>query len=276
MTTESSLAQPRSRAVRPALAAWRQSLWRHRRLTGPLLVLLAWWLVGAAQWLPVSLLPPLGAVLRAATESIGSGALPAAAAISGGRLLADFVLGSGLGIVLGLVSGLSRHGEELLDSTLQALRAIPFLALAPFFSLWFSVDEVAKIALVAFGATFPAYLGTVAGIRATDIRLVEAARVCGLSASERVREVILPGAFPELLTGLRIGFSWALAALVSAELTSSSAGIGMLIAEAREYVQTELLFVCVLSYALLGLTADTALRFIARWRMPWRRAFSGH
>ncbi|WP_225781793.1 ABC transporter permease [Xenophilus sp. Marseille-Q4582] len=238
-------------------------------------MLLAWWLVGAAQWLPASLLPPLGSVLQAATESIGSGALPAAAAISGGRLLAGFVLGSGLGIVLGLVSGLSRHGEDLLDSTLQGLRAIPFLALAPFFSLWFSVDEVAKVALVAFGATFPAYLGTVAGIRATDVRLVEAARVCGLSARERVREVILPGAFPELLTGLRIGFSWALAALVSAELTSSSTGIGTLIAEAREYVQTELLFVCVLTYALLGLAADTGLRLVARWQMPWRRVFGG-
>ncbi|MFT4266339.1 MAG: ABC transporter permease [Xenophilus sp.] len=208
-------------------------------------------------------------------DVIANGKLFAAVGVSGLRLGVGFALGSVLGVALGLCAGLWRHGDELLDGTLQALRAIPFLALAPLFNLWFSNGEAAKVLLVGFGATFPLYLSTTAGIRAVDARLLEAAKVSGLARWERIREVILPGALPQILTGLRIGFGWALAALVSAELTKAASGIGALVAEAREFVQTDLLFVCAVTYALLGLAADGALRLAAARLLRWRRAYEG-
>lgn len=246
-----------------------------RRLSGPVLLLALWALASAAGWFQEQILPSPWRVFAAFGETIADGSLIHATTVSLARLSAGFAIGSAIGMTFGVISGLWVYGEDLLDRTLQAVRSIPFLALAPLFSLWFSVDEFAKIALVAFGSIFPLYLNTIAGIRAVDIRLVESASVAGLDAVGRIREVILPGALPSVFVGLRIGFSWALAALVSSELVSASAGIGALIGQAREFVQTDVIFVCVVTYALIGLLADGVLRFI-EWRlMPWRQAFTG-
>lgn len=247
----------------------------YHRLAGPVLLLLVWSIASAAGWFAPQILPSPASVATALTHSVAEGTLVPAIGISLTRLLAGFAIGASLGVFLGLVSGLWQYGEDLLDGTLQALRAIPFLALAPLFGLWFTNDEFAKVALVAFGSVFPLYLNTIAGIRAVDIKLVESASVVGLNSVERIREVILPGALPAIFVGLRIGFSWALAALVSAELANASAGIGAVIGQAREFVQTDLIFVCVVTYAFIGLFADNLLRFI-EWRlMPWRQTFTG-
>jgi sulfonate transport system permease protein len=245
------------------------------RLAGPVILLLVWHIAAVAGWFDARVLPGPVAVITALGTSVSDGTLLPAVLVSLTRLLAGFLLGSALGVLLGLISGLWQAGEDLLDGTLQALRAIPFLALAPLFGLWFVSDELAKVALVAFGSLFPLYLNTISGIRAVDVRLVESASVVGLSSVERIREVILPGALPSIFVGLRIGFSWALAALVSSELANASAGIGALVAQAREFVQTDMIFVCVVTYALIGLFADNVLRLI-EWRvMPWRQTFTG-
>lgn len=241
-----------------------------KRLLGVLALLTLWALVSLLPGYPTHLAPTPAAVLQAAWESTQDGRLPSALSVSGARLATGFFIGSLIGISLGLLAGASRQAHDVLDGTLQALRAIPFLALAPMFSLWFSADEAAKIALVAFGASFPLYLSTLAGIRALDPGLLEAAQVHGLTPLARLRDIVLPGASPQLLTGLRIGFTWALAALVAAELTNSVNGIGALIAEAREYVQIDLIFVCIVSYALFGLLADLLLKGLARLLMPWQ------
>lgn len=241
----------------------------HKRLLGPLVLLLSWTLASLAGWFAPSIIPSPAAVAQAAWDTLLDGQLPAAAAISGARLLAGYAIGAVIGIALGLLAGSSPRAQDTMDGTLQALRAIPFLALAPMFSLWFSSDEASKIALVAFGATFPLYLGTTSGMRTLDRGLLEAARVNGLSPLERIREVVLPGAAPHIVTALRIGFTWSLAALVATELTSSVAGIGALVAQAREYVQTDLIFVCIMTYALFGLLADYVLRLAAQAFMPW-------
>jgi sulfonate transport system permease protein len=155
---------------------------------------------------------------------------------------------------------------------MQMLRTLPFLALVPLFILWFGIGEFPKIALVTLGATFPVYLNLFAGIRAADPKLIEAARVFGLSGLSLVRRVILPGALPSLLVGLRyaLGVSWL--SLVVAEQINANSGIGHLINDARDFLRTDIIVVGLLVYALLGLGADAAIRGVERRALRWRQS----
>ena len=113
------------------------------------------------------------------------------------------LLGGGLGLALGLLNGASRRAETLLDTTLQMIRNIPVLALIPLFILWFGIEETAKLALLSVGVFFPVYLNTFHGIRSVDPALIEMGRSYGLSGWRLYRDVILPGALPSMLVGLR-------------------------------------------------------------------------
>lgn len=247
-----------------------------RRAAMPALLLAVWSFAAAAGWLSPAILPSPRAVVNAAMRLGAEGTLLGAVGVTLYRFVAGFVVGGLVGVSLGILVSLWSRGEELLDGTMQALRAIPFLALAPMFSLWFGAGEASRIALVAFGAMFPLYLNTISGVRAVDRRLAESAQAVGVRGWELIREVALPGALPSILVGARLSFSWALAALVSAEIIGAPTGIGALIAQAREFVQTDVIFLCVVIYALLGLLADALVRF-TEWRLlTWRRTFSGN
>ncbi|MDM0089168.1 MULTISPECIES: ABC transporter permease [unclassified Variovorax] len=248
---------------------------RGRRAFVPLLLVVLWSLASAAGWLSPAVLPSPWAVLGAALRLGVDGVLFEAVGISLYRFLAGFALGAVAGVGLGVLVALWSRGEQLLDGTMQALRAIPFLALAPMFSLWFGAGEASRIALVAFGAMFPLYLNTISGVHAVDRRLAESAHAVGVHGWGVVREIALPGALPSMLVGARLSFSWALAALVSAEIIGAPTGIGALIAQAREFVQVDVIFLCVVVYALLGLAADALVRWL-EWRLlAWRRTFAG-
>jgi sulfonate transport system permease protein len=136
--------------------------------------------------------------LKAFWTLSASGELWQHLAISSWRALVGFAIGGSIGLVLGLISGLSRWGERLLDTSIQMLRNVPHLALIPLVILWFGIDETAKIFLVSLGTLFPIYINTWHGIRNIDRGLVEMARSYGLSGFALFRHVILPGALPSL------------------------------------------------------------------------------
>ena len=155
-----------------------------------------------------------------------SGELWQHVSVSAARALSGLAIGGSLGLMLGLLTGTFRSAETLLDSTLQMVRNIPPLALIPLVILWFGIDESAKLFLVAIGVFFPIYLNTFHGIRSVDTGLVEMARSYGLSGFALYRQVILPGALPSILVGLRfsLGLMWVL--LIVAETVSAQSGIG--------------------------------------------------
>jgi sulfonate transport system permease protein len=119
-------------------------------------------------------------------------------------------------------------------------------------------------------ATFPLYLNLFAGIRGVDVRLVEAARSFGLSGWALVRDVILPGALPSFFVGLRYALGISLLILVVAEQINAQAGLGHLINNARDFMRTDIIVVCLLVYALLGLAADAFVRTLERKALAWR------
>ena len=239
----------------------------------PVLTLAAWELSSRGGWLSTRVLPEPWSVITAFWNLLASGELIQHVAVSTGRALAGLAIGGGLGLLLGLFTGTFRIGETLLDTTLQMVRNIPALALIPLVILWFGIDESAKLFLVSVGVFFPIYLNTFHGIRSVDKGLIEMARSYGLSGWQLYRQVILPGALPSVLVGLRfsLGLMWVL--LIVAETISAQSGIGYLTMNAREFLQTDVVLVGILLYALLGKLADVLAKALERWWLRWHPGY---
>ncbi|SPA37152.1 alkanesulfonate transport protein; ABC superfamily, membrane component [Cupriavidus taiwanensis] len=240
----------------------------------PMLLIVAWQLASQNGWLSSRVLPAPLAVVQAAWELARSGELWRHVGVSTWRALLGFAIGGGLGLLLGLLTGTFRTAATLLDSTLQMVRNIPALALIPLVILWFGIDESAKLFLVSLGVFFPVYLNTYHGIRSVDAGLVEMARSYGLSGWQLYREVILPGALPGILVGVRfaLGLMWVV--LIVAETISAQAGIGYMTMNAREFLQTDVVLVGILLYALLGKLADWLSRGLERYWLRWHPGYA--
>jgi sulfonate transport system permease protein len=264
-------------ALRPA--AQRESRWKLprgvRRTLGPLGVLAVWYALSATGVLPADVLASPVDVLDKAWQMTTSGELPTAIAVSGRRVVYGFVIGALIGTVAALVAGLFRFGEDLVDSTFGMLRTLPWVGLIPLFIIWFGIDEQPKIALVALGVTFPLYFNIYAGIRGVDAQLAEAGTVLGLRRLGLIRHVILPGALPSALVGLRYALGSAWLALVFAEQVNATQGIGYLMTNAEQFFQTDVIVVCLIVYAFLGLFTDLIVRFAIRYLLSWRASFEG-
>ncbi|WP_326680705.1 ABC transporter permease [Streptomyces sp. NBC_01237] len=240
------------------------------RALGPVALLALWWTASATGVLTADVLASPAEVIRAVGELWGNGQLPDALTTSLTRSGLGLLIGLAAGLTLGITTGFTRLGDELLDSSLQTLRTIPFLSLVPLFMVWFGINETAKILLIAVATTFPMYVSTSSGVRNTDPKLIEAMRSFGMSRLGIVREVVLPGALPSLLAGLRLSMTLSVIALIAAEEINATAGIGYLMSQAQSYARTDILAVCILVYGLLGLGADIAVRLLERVLMPWR------
>jgi sulfonate transport system permease protein len=241
----------------------------------PVALVVAWEAASASGWLSTRVLPAPGEVLKAAWALAASGELWTHLRVSAGRALLGLAVGGSLGLVLGLLTATFRTAETLLDSTFQMLRNIPALALIPLVILWFGIDETAKLFLIAVSVFFPIYLNTFHGIRNVDPALIEMGRTYGLSRWQLYRQVVLPGALSSILVGLRfaLGLMWVI--LIVAETISAQAGIGYLTMNAREFLQTDIVLVGILLYALLGKLADLLARALERWWLRWHPGYQG-
>ncbi|MBX8492603.1 aliphatic sulfonate ABC transporter permease SsuC [Pseudomonas cichorii] len=256
-----------------SLSASQRTIHRLAPWALPVLLLAVWQLSVSAGWLSTRILPAPSAVIEAGINLIASGEIWTHLAISGWRAGIGFAIGGGIGLVLGFITGLTKWGERLLDSSVQMIRNVPHLALIPLVILWFGIDETAKIFLVALGTLFPIYLNTYHGIRNIDPALVEMSRSYGLSGFSLFRHVILPGAMPSILVGVRfaLGFMWL--TLIVAETISASSGIGYLAMNAREFLQTDVVVLAIVLYAVLGKLADLAARALERVCLRWHPAY---
>ncbi len=246
---------------------------RGRRWISPL-VLLALWEIGARTGvIPPRVLAAPSAVASTFWNLAATGQLAANLWVSFIRVAAGLALGVVTGSALALTAGLSRIGEEAVDPPIQMLRTLPVLALSPLFIVWFGIDETPKVLLIALAVTFPIYLNLFNGIRAVDPKLVEAARSFGVTGAALIREVILPASLPSFLLGLRFALSVAVLVLVVAEQINAQAGLGYLINNARDFMRTDIIVVCLMIYALLGLGADALVRTIEGRALAWRPSF---
>ncbi|MCD2468309.1 MULTISPECIES: ABC transporter permease [unclassified Streptomyces] len=246
-----------------------------RRTVGPVLLLALWQTLSTTGVLPADALASPGTIARAGGELIGDGTLPTAMGVSLRRVAAGLLIGGIVGIALALVSGLSRLGEDLVDAPVQMLRTVPWVGLIPLLIIWLGIGEAPKVALIALGVAFHLYLNVYAGIRGVDAQLVEAGQSLGLGRWGLVRHVVLPGALPGAMTGLRYSLATAWLALVFGESINADAGIGFLMNQAREFFRTDVIVVCLVVYAFLGLLADALVRTLERLLLQWRPTFTG-
>jgi sulfonate transport system permease protein len=283
-TTPTPTAGQARRTVTPVLTDAR-SIGRHRRasriprplrrLAGPVLLVALWQLLCSTGVLSGRVMSPPGDVLQAGLDLVETGELQHHLLTSLRRVVIGLSIGVSTGVLLATISGLFRLGEDLLDSTVQVLRAVPTLGLIPLVIIWFGIGEQPKILLVAIGTAFPVYINTHAAIRGVDNKLVEAGTTFGLSRWGLVRRVILPGAVPGFLVGLRFALTGAWLIMIVAEQINARSGLGFLINEARSWYRTDIIVMGLVVYGLLGLVADSIVRFLERTLLAWRRGFVG-
>lgn len=241
----------------------------------PVLLVLAWEAACQGGYVAPHVLPAPSKVLRTAWRLATTGTLLADLGTSLLRAAAGFVIGGGIAFALGILVGFSRLAEALVDRSVQMVRAIPFLALLPLVIVWFGVGEGQKIFLVALGVAFPIYINTTLGIRQVDPKLLELGRVQGLSTRQMITRIILPGALPSILTGVRYSLATAWLALVVAETIGAQAGIGFLAMDAREFLRTDVVVLTIVIYALIGVVADSVARLLERRLLAWHPNYGG-
>ncbi len=247
-----------------------------RRLAGPLLLLVLWQAVSVTGLVDERTITSPLSVIRAAHELLGTGELQRHFSASITRVAYGLSIGVSAGVVLAVLAGFFRLGQDLIDSSLNMLRMIPVIAILPLIIVWMGIGEPAKIALIVIGTVFPIYMNSYAAIRGVDQKLIEAGRAYGLSRAGLIRHVIIPGAVPGFLVGLRwaLGAAWLL--LFFAEQVNADSGIGYLINQAQAWNRTDIILLGMTIYALLGLTGDLAVKLLERRLLAWRRSFDGN
>ncbi|WP_217560409.1 ABC transporter permease [Paenibacillus sp. GbtcB18] len=241
----------------------------------PVLVLIVWQAAGDFGWISTFFLPTplmIGAALK---ELAVSGELTEHVGISLWRALTGFLLGGSLGLLFGLLTGYFRKAEQLLDPTLQMIRLVPHLAAAPLIILWFGFGETSKTLIIANGAFFPLYVHTYLGIRSVDNKLFDVAKVLRFSPYKQLLRLIIPASLPNILLGLRLSLAVSWLGLVVAELIGSQSGIGFLINFAKQNSATEIIFVGVILFAVVGKLVDTFVRLLEAKLLQWRDSFEG-
>jgi sulfonate transport system permease protein len=246
-----------------------------RRVVGPVLAVVLWQALCSAHVFSSFELASPVQVIDAGRQLWAEGTLQSAMTISLLRVVAGLAFGVTAGVVLAVITGLFWVGEDLLDPVLQAARGVPVLGLLPLVIIWFGVNELPKIFLIALGVTFPIYLNTHAGIRGVDMKLVEAGQTFGLNRWGLIRKVILPGALPGFLVGLRFAILGAWVIDVVAEEINAQSGLGYLIMQAQTTNRTDIMCLCLAIYAILGLLTDAIVRTLERYLLVWRHGFKG-
>ncbi len=264
-----SEARPAGRRRRLRASGW-------RRIVSPIALLVIWQLTHVLNLVSDTKLPPPTEVVHEAytlitTNSAAFGTLQHALLVSLGRMALGFALGAGVALILAVVAGLSRWGEAAVDPIMQMVRTLPLFGLVPVFIVWFGIGQLPKILLIALGAAIPLYLNTFSGIRSVDGRLGELGRSLGLSRREMLFHIVLPGALPQTLVGLRQSLGVAWLALVVAEQVNANAGLGFIINQATQFNQNDVIFVALLVYTILGLLTDWLVRRLERRALSWRR-----
>ena len=241
----------------------------------PVLLIVIWHLASVSGAVKPYLLPPPSAVVTTLWEMLLNGTLLQHVRASVTRWMIGFVLGGGLGLVLGSWVGLSRGAERALDTSVQMLRTVPFLAMAPLLIIWLGLDEAPKLTLVGLAAFFPVYINTFAGIRNVDRKLIEVGQVYQLSRVEMLSRVIIPAALPAVFTGVRYGLGVAWLALVVAELMGATRGLGFMLVEGREFVRIDIIVGGIILFSLVGKLVDQFVRLLESRFLRWRDTFAG-
>jgi sulfonate transport system permease protein len=239
------------------------------KLLAPVLLILVWYVASAVGVLNANILPSPVRVFQTLIKLITNGKLGQGLLVSGLRVIKGFVVGAVIGIVLGVLMGLSKTLNKILSSLVSIFRPIPMIAWIPLLILWLGIGEESKVAVIIIGTLWPVLLNTISGILSVDKKLLEVAQVLEKGKKEILFNVILPSAWPSIITGIRLGISTAWTCVVAAEMIAASSGIGYMITYARELSQPDVVLVGVFTIGLVGLLIDFIIMRIQKRLLRW-------
>ena len=252
-----------------------RNLWkRYRplRIISPIAFLLVWEGTVRLGGINPLIVPAPVSVLRSMIDLTVDGRLPWNIAVSLHRVLQGFIYGSLLGIGLGLLVGWFRAVEDAVDPLVGAVYPIPKSALFPIFILWFGLGETAKVVTIMSGVVFLVLVNTVTGVKAIDPVLLKAARDLGANQRQIFSKVVIPGALPNIFTGLRLGAGMGLILVFITEMEATRAGLGFLLWESYQLMRVEQMYACTIAFGILGILSTWTLQWLERVLCPWRRA----
>lgn len=241
----------------------------------PILLLVLWQFLFQIGVIKPITMPPPTKVAQSFVELAGNGQLFKHIAVSILRVLEGFGLAAFAGILLGVGIGLSQSLDRLTTFIIQVIKPIPPIAWIPLAILWFGIGESSKIYIIFLGAFFPILVNVLDGIRQTDSKFVELARVLEVSRRKFIRQVVVPGALPAVMTGLRVGVGVAWMCVVAAELIAATQGIGYMINDARQLSQPDVVLVGMITIGIIGKVMDDLLKKLESRLIRWKTAYSG-
>ena len=261
---------------RQSTLKWRWPLSRQLTLSvATLAVLLAvWWAVAALQLISPLFLPPPGQVLQkfitiAGPQGFMDATLWQHLAASLTRIVIALLAAVLIGVPVGIAMGLNSTVRGILDPLIELYRPVPPLAYLPLMVIWFGIGETSKILLIYLAIFAPVAMSALAGVKSAQQVRIRAARSLGASRAQVLWLVILPGALPEILTGLRIGLGVGWSTLVAAELIAATRGLGFMVQSAGEFLATDVVLAGIAVIAIIAFLLELGLRALQRRLTPW-------
>jgi ABC-type nitrate/sulfonate/bicarbonate transport system permease component len=262
MATDLQTAAAASRLLR--LRSWGAQM-------APHLSVLLIWEIASSTIIPPMFLPPPSAIFMAFVETIRSGELPVQLSQTAAVLLAGYGLSVVVGMVLGVLMGTMRPLAKLLDPYVNALYAMPTVALVPLVVIWVGLGFEAKVFLTFIVGVFPIVISVQTGVENISAEYIETGRSFACSRSHMIWKIILPASVPFFMSGLRLGLGRALVGVVVAEMFTALSGLGYMVTTYADTFKTAYLFVPVITLAGLSIALTELLRLAERRLMPWNR-----
>ena len=235
----------------------------------PVLLLTVWVILEKKGSLNTVIMPAPSRILSTFVAMVKNGMLLNNLLVSLGRVLKGYFIAALLGIVLGILIGLFKHLNRLTDLLIQIIKPIPPIAWIPLVILWFGIGEEGKIFLIFLGGFFTILINVVDGIRQTDKKLIEVSKAMETPFLKHVFLLVIPHSAPNIFTGLRVGLSSCWMCVVAAELVSSTTGLGYMIMNARQFGQTDVVIVGMLTIGVLGKVMDSLLKLVEKLVIRW-------
>jgi len=253
-----------------------------RRVTGrfllglilPVLLALLWEMAVRLGYAQGRLMPPPSRVFATLYELAITGELFRHIAVTTARVAAGFALGVLVATLFGALAGASRFARDLIDPTLQGLRAVPSIAWVPLFILWFGIFEKSKVILIAVGCFFPVYLGMLGAILSVDRKIVEVGRIFRLSTAGLVFRILLPAILPTYVVSLRAGLGLGWMFVVAAEFMGASEGLGYLLVDGQQLGKPDQILAAILIFAILGKITDGLLAAASAPFLTWQDVYT--
>jgi taurine transport system permease protein len=237
-------------------------------------ILAAWWAVSEAELAPRLFLPSPAEVISAAVSFYRDGYANASmwehVSASLLRILSAAAIAIALGVPVGLLMGMSRWAKGVFDAPIEFYWPLPPLAYLPLMIIWLGIGEASKIVLLTMAMFAPIAISAQAGVRSVSLERINAALSLGANRFQLIREIVLPSALPEILTGIRIAFAVGWSTLVAAELIAATRGIGHFVMSASQFLATDFVFVGIGMIAICAFAFSLAMRLVERWLVPWK------